>query len=312
MHALIAATPFQPNRFLRSSETNLTGYTLNCIAETLSENSGIAFVKRVSDRIVGLITVSTLPWESRVLRRSVYAVKHLYVDDENTARGPQAEALVRTAGEWANKRAVDLLICKVYTDDMTAIPALENNGFRLMETGLNYVFDCKQALPAGRQCGEALVIRRADARDETALAVAARLAFSHHFGRFHSDPRIDPDEATAIYEEWIRSSCRGYADAVFLAERGGEIAGFSVWKNPSAVELSAGIRAAHYSIGAVVPQFQGKGLFQALTLEGMRMYHAGTSLIEGPTNLKNLGVQRGYQKLGWQLRDSYYSFHKWL
>ncbi|MBX7184854.1 MAG: hypothetical protein K1Y01_06880, partial [Vicinamibacteria bacterium] len=144
------------------------------------------------------------------------------------------------------------------------------------------------------------------------LVETARRAFADHFGRFHSDPKLGPQASVKIYERWIESCLDGWTDWVVLAEVAGTIAGYTAWKRPTPREASHGIGLGHYSIGAVHPDYFGRGLFSALTLKGSSLLEGLVQRIEGPTHVNNYGVQRGYLRLGWRIEDAHHSFHKWL
>jgi hypothetical protein len=115
-----------------------------------------------------------------------------------------------------------------------------------------------------------------------------------------------------MYEEWIKSSIDGYADWIIVAEYESRIAGYSVWKKPSPLEQEHGVRVGHYSIGAVHPDYFGKGVFSSVTFTGMGLFEGIADCIDGPTHINNYPVQQGYSKLSWKIRDAQHSFHKWL
>jgi GNAT superfamily N-acetyltransferase len=140
----------------------------------------------------------------------------------------------------------------------------------------------------------------------------ARAAFSTYFGRFHADPRIGHDQATRLYEEWIRACLDGWADSTLVAVQDCKIAAYLAWKNPSAMDLRHGIRVADYNITGVEPAFAGRGLFTALTQEGVRLLRGHADYIEGATHIDNHAVQRAYLRLGWRIASAEHSFHKWL
>jgi hypothetical protein len=157
-----------------------------------------------------------------------------------------------------------------------------------------------------------ITVRLAEDRDRDALIEVTVKAFRAHFGRYHADERISPQQAIAVYEEWIRSSCSGYADWIVLAEMNQQIAGFSIWKKPSPLEQALSVTVGHYSIAATHPAFAGRGLFGILTYAGMQLLDGLCHCIEGPTHINNYPVQRGYTKLSWRIADARHSFHKWL
>jgi ribosomal protein S18 acetylase RimI-like enzyme len=104
----------------------------------------------------------------------------------------------------------------------------------------------------------------------------------------------------------------GWADWIVVAVHGDRIAGYSAWKKPSALDARHGIRLGHYSVGAVHPDFFGRGLFTALTRAGMEELRSSANWIEAPTHIDNHAVQRGFLRLGWRIAGAQHSFHKWL
>jgi GNAT superfamily N-acetyltransferase len=279
------------------------------------DGRGEIFAARQGRRLAGLAAYADLPWETRLFGKQMGAIKCLIAEPESSCRTEIAGLLLRHVAGWAAGRGCEFLLCKPYADDLLSIHALEANGFLLMDTMLDYVYDSREC-PLRRiprpPLPEGFTIRPAGRGDEEALAAVARASFGRHFGRFHADERIPKSQATEVYVEWIRSCCRGYADWVLVAEHKGSLAGYSAWKRPAALEARHKIQVGHYSIGAVHPDFYGCGLFSALTYEGMRLFDGAARYIEGPTHLGNHGVQRGYARLSWRMCDARHSFHRWL
>lgn len=277
-------------------------------------SSGRVFLANVGDELVGVAVYADLPWDTRILGDQMGTVKYLVVQPEYPERGRVIGRLLDQVIDWASDRAIDCIVCKTLSDDVDTIHALEGQGFLLMDTLLNYVWDLERdplSTISRPPLEDAFVVRPAgDEVDE--LMALARAAFHGHFGRYHSDQRISRRQATRIYEEWMRSSVEGYADAILVAEIDGRIAGCSIWKEPSDLERRMGFRLGHYSIGFVHPDFHRRGLFTALTYAGMDHLKGVVDYIEGPTHINNYAVQRGYEKLRWRIHDARHSFHKWL
>jgi len=284
------------------------------IRELLLSESAIGIIAETSGTISGLAICAPLSWESPLLGKSMWAIKHLGVasrpGDANSVAASLVAEVVRRVGD----RDGDFLLCKAIPSDTAIIHALESNGFLLMDTLLNFVFDCRAS---GSNCHrqqipESFELRLATTSDTEPLAEVAHSSFTGHFGRFHADPRIGRAAAARIYEEWIRSCANGWADWIIVAIHGGRIAGYSAWKKPSALDARHGIRLGHYSIGAVHPDFFGRGFFTALTHAGMEQVCSSADWIEAPTHIDNHAVQRGFLRLGWRIAGAQHSFHKWL
>jgi ribosomal protein S18 acetylase RimI-like enzyme len=307
-----ASLPF--NNILKCSREQVESRWMDDIAELLSNERTAGLVAEMSRTTCGFAIWAPLPWESALLGKSMWAIKHIGVASRVEDRNSIATGLVAEVVHRAGAQDATFLLCKTTPADTAIIHGLESHGFSLMDTLLNFVFDFR---PGGQKqdvphVPDGFVLRLATASDTEALVETARASFAEHFGRFHADPRIGRAAATRIYEEWIRSCANGWADWVFLAMQGNRVAGYSAWKQPSALDQRHGIRLGHFSIAGVHPDFFGRGIFAALTREGMERLRSSTDWIEGPTHIDNRAVQRGWLRLGWQIAGAQHSFHKWL
>ena len=263
----------------------------------------------------GIVVWSLLPWESKILGRRMSTLRVLSVDHQSSNRDLYFDRLLKAALDSVSQNGNDFLLCKMSDLDDEKASALIKNGLELVDTLVDFV--C--ALPNERSLGlqqksvqSGFELRLATVADTDSLAEVARASFANHFGRFHSDRRIGREQATRIYEEWIRSCASGWADWIILAVKDKRIAGYSAWKKPCSLDLRHNIRLAHYSIAGIHPDFFGKGLFTTLTRTGMEMMQGHALWLEGPTHIENHPAQRAYEKLGWKRVGTQTSFHKWL
>lgn len=301
-----------PHRFLKLRE--MGGFQAAEYAQLAADAKNTFFTVRYEGRPLGTVCHADNSWETDLFGKKMGVLRILHLDPAVREAGPALLTLLTHIIEWARQRGTACLTCKVHTDDMLGIHQLELAGFRLMDTLLDYVYDYRKtpmtSMPSPRPF--AGTIRPADANDEEPLANLARRAFAEHFGRYHADEQIPNGAATRVYEQWIRASFKGWADAILVAEIGRQVVGLSIWKNSSAAERSLPLKLAHYSLGAVHPDYTGRGIFSALTYEGMRLHAGKADCLEGPTHINNYPVQHGYGKLGWQIADARHSFHRWI
>ena len=308
----LASLPFA--NFLKASRRQIEARSRDELAELVLNKNSIAILVESGTTASGFGICTVLPWESALLGKSMWAIRRIGVDAGAIDRNSLACGLVAEINRRAKARAADFLLCKTTASDPVIIHALESNGYFLMDTLLDFVFDHrnpsvekeKRVLPTN------FAVRLATLEDVDMLVEIAHASFAQHFGRFHADPRIGRASATKIYEEWIRSCANGWADWILVAVHGNRMAGYSAWKEPSALDRRHGIRLGHFSIGAVHPDFFGRGLFTALTREGMEQLRSSTDWIEAPTHIDNHAVQRGFLRLGWRIVGAQHSFHKWL
>ncbi len=316
LESLMVVSPQKPYRFIsKGAERKIAAFWLKRINENLKENQNRAFVCMIHGEMAGFMVLSALLWDSNIFgipmaSISEYGINPTFIDQINVY-----EELSNHVVEYAKRDGFRYILSKTYTDDMPMIHALERCGFQLVDTLLDYWIDFRKnpfSMIPEQKTSTDTIIRFANPADEKELTDLARISFKNHFGRYHSDPHFTNKQATEVYVEWMRSSLKGYADYFVLAEIEGRIAGLSIWKKTSEDEERLPAKISHYSIGAIHPDFFGKGLFTKLTYEGMKLFDGETDVIEGPTHINNYAVQRGYARLNWQICDARHSFHKWL
>jgi GNAT superfamily N-acetyltransferase len=287
-------------------------YWLDEIRSVLSSPGSAAFAARADGRTVGLAVIADQAWETRAVGRRMAGIRYLAAAGDSFARAEILERLVDEAVRHAEERGAECLVHRSYADDAPAIHTLERRGFLLVDTLLDYVYDYpREEAPPHSSLPPDVLVRPSAPEDLDGLLEVSRRAFAVHSGRFHSDERIPRSSAVRVYEEWIRSCVEGWADWVLAAECRGAIVGYSAWKKPSEMERRHGIALGHYSIGAVTPEHSARGLFRALTLEGMRLLAGHAQRVEGPTNVTNVPVQRAYAALGWRVAGARHGFHRW-
>lgn len=316
LFSLLSGSKFGPYRnFSLCAKEEIQKLWLEKINRSTNKANSKTISINHKNKMVGFIQGADLDWDSKLFGIPMYSIQELVVDMNQTNRVEILRDLISNILEWAHDHNYQFVLAKTYTNDILAIHALEQAGFLLVDTLLDYAVDFRKTpfsnVPMQKR-SEDVIVRFAEPKDVKELEMLARVAFKNHFGRYHADPRLTNEQATQVYVEWMNSSIRGYADYFILAEINGKIAGVSIWKKPSELEQKYSLKLCHYSIGAIHPDFFGKKLFTLLTYEGMKLLENGTDVIEGPTHINNYPVQHGYNRLGWQIFDAHHSFHKWL
>jgi ribosomal protein S18 acetylase RimI-like enzyme len=292
----------------------IDAYWLDEITQGLADESSVGFLARGSNLIQGLVFYSDSPWDTKIIGRRIGAIKHL-VEAENSAHSRVLDDLIEEVIRHAGSRGIECVTCKLQPLEFGAIHALERHGFLLMDTLLDFVFDFSRTPLEGISVpkrANGVSIRRATPEDLPDVLALNEKAFANYFGRYNSDPKMPPRAETKVYGEWVRSSFRGWADWILVAEVAGAIAGYGVWKKASALEARHSFEIAHYNLAAIDPAFSGRGLYTALALDGMRMARSFATQLDGPVHVSNYPVHRALQKLGWMITGARHSFHKWL
>jgi ribosomal protein S18 acetylase RimI-like enzyme len=281
----------------------------------LAEETSIAFGSFVDGRIDGFIIYGDSPWDSRIIGRRIGTVKHFAVTKDDPEGAEILRELTNELTQALTKRRTECVVCRVQSSELAAIHALEQSGFLLMDTLLDFVFDFSRTpiekIRFPERDGE-LKIRHAKAADLPALIDINEKSFGDYFGRYHADPQMPAGIATRIYTEWVRSAFEGWADWILVAELNYQIAAYGLWRKALGTEERNCLRIAHYDLAAIDPKFRGRGLWTALMHEGMLIARGFAQYLLGPVHVSNYPVQHLLQKFGWNISGARHSFHKWL
>lgn len=222
--------------------------------------------------------------------------------DTLTAAGLEA-VLARCAAE-----DVHLLIARCPTTDLPAAHALEAAGARLMDTLVYYRRALGPDAPPLPPPPVEAAIRAARAEDADRVEAIAAAAFAGYASHFHADPRLERAACDAVYTSWARQSVLtpGVADAVIVAEVEGRVAGFLTLK-------WADETTGEGPLYGVAPEFQGRGLGQALLHHGLHWFaERGAARMQMSTQVTNTRSQTAWIRQGFRPDHSLYTFHRWF
>jgi len=142
---------------------------------------------------------------------------------------------------------------------------------------------------------------------EADLPTLTRIAtVSHRDTRFYADRHFDPARCNRLYEVWIENSCRGFADAVFVAVGAhGEPTGYVTCHRDEPPR-------GHIGLFAVGPENQGHGYGTALLAAAAEWFGAhGVADMTVATQLRNVRALQFYGGAGLAIRSVGFWFHLW-
>jgi dTDP-4-amino-4,6-dideoxy-D-galactose acyltransferase len=204
------------------------------------------------------------------------------------------------AVKWCREQAVKCLYFLAGADDAATSRAAENAGFHFADVRCTYTYD----LSARRPLAVTPAIRPFEPSDLPQLRQIA--SSSHGSSRFYYDRGFDRKRCADLYAEWIERSCRGWADAVYVAGFTGLPAGYVT------CHLD-GHKAGSIGLIAVDPQFQGRGLGQQLTCAAIsHLSLRGARRVSVVTQGRNIRSQQMYQRCGFVLSSVEIWYHLWL
>jgi dTDP-4-amino-4,6-dideoxy-D-galactose acyltransferase len=209
--------------------------------------------------------------------------------------------MMRDVLRWCEENSIDCLYFLADAADKQSAVLAADNGFHFMDVRVTY----ERPLVGEKGWREkAAEVRLSVPEDVPILSSIARIG--HRDSRFYFDPGFSESACDALYGTWIEKSCRGYADAVLVAEFEGRPAGYI------SLHLKDGNKGQIGLVG-VSADARGHGLGKKLINESLRWFvERGVANVTVVTQGRNLAAQRIYQKSGFLLTSVEVWYHRWF
>lgn len=260
--------------------------------------------------LIGFSQMRRLEWDTNHFGLEIWRLDHLGTWGE-TRQKIVTQELVEGSLWAANIHGCQSIQARIPVDNLAAVHALEDVGFRTMEVLTTWVFDLTQSSIPSKTSPE--MVRDFTARDTEALIKLARRAYTPTPDRFHMDPRLSLGASDDLYAEWMRNSCSGQlADHVAVAESGGETIGYSTMKYHGNHNGLCNAWFGELGLGAVSPGCRNRGLVTDVVihqLEWLRL-HRGDYCFVG-TQGNNIPPQRVWLKIGFKPATMSVTLHHW-
>lgn len=208
--------------------------------------------------------------------------------------------------ERSRSDKVVFLIIRVPTHFLAVAQSLEFDGALIMDTLVYYqnknIAMSKVKLPNGYSS------RYAQLDDALSLGLLALDVFSNYLGHYHADTKLNKQDCDLVYSSWAANSCLddNVADKVILIEKNRELVAFATLKLKSS-EVVEGV------LFGVSPKHRQIGLHACLMKLALNWCSEnGYKQLITSTQINSIYVQKNWTRLGFELSDSYYTFHKWF
>lgn len=195
---------------------------------------------------------------------------------------------------WALENTVGLMCLLIAADDPTEAQRAEDLGYRFMDVRATLA---RSTAPYP-----------AEAREHCASDVPLLRDFasvSHRITRFYADPWLDDEACDRLYEQWVDSSCAGWADRVLVVEHDGQASGYITVHLLDEGTASIGLIAV--SEGARRNGLGGKLVRSAIDYAHSQGRHTITVVTQG----RNIIAQRLFQACGFRTTATELWYHRW-
>ena len=206
---------------------------------------------------------------------------------------------------FCQEHDVNLLTIRCDVSELAAVHAFEEAGCRLMDTLVYYSRNTKtvqDTIDGGAE------IRPIDRGEEDDVKEIAKHAFKNYIDHYHSDPRLDNEQADEAFASWAFRSCtdRSVADEVLVAVEEQEVFAFATMRLNDSEEGEGVLFAASRTV-------RRRGTYGRLISHGINWCKdKGAKRMIVSTQINNYGVQRVWVKQGFFHYKSFYTFHKWF
>lgn len=219
-------------------------------------------------------------------------------------RSPADEGDLQLVDEWSVGKQVRLLYFLCPSSHMAVAQAAEASGFRLMDVRITLENSRTAPLPGRADHPDQVNVRVVRPDDIGTLGRMASESF--RFTRFYADDALPDDRCDEMYKVWIEQDCRGGADAVLIAERQGDVAGYI------SCSVDRLLRRGHIGLIGVAKTARGSGIGSVLLEESLVWFEGeGAVSVSVVTQGRNTSALRLYERHGFVHSDTSLWFHKW-
>ncbi len=217
-----------------------------------------------------------------------------------------AGKLLESFGDWCSSEKVRFVSTRVPALDLAVIHALEDAGFRFIESWVYNKFDLARV----PEVPEPPALRLSVPGDMDVMLEYSTSAFATQ--RFHADGKFDPAKADSLYRKWIETAFHDPNQLIAVLESEGKPKAFMVYYKSDLREY-VGRQFAMWKMALLDPASRGKGLGTQF-FAALARHHAGEGLdvIDSGLSLRNLASLNLHNKNQFKVVSTIATFHKWM
>jgi len=210
-------------------------------------------------------------------------------------------AQITAVNRFADEQAIQCLYFLCDANDSASSEIAENYGFHLVDIRLTFAYQFpKVYIPFSTED----FIRSAQPDDTDTLVQIAKTA--HQDTRFYFDKHFDRTRCDALYEAWIKQSCEGQAQKVFVAINAGVPIGYIT------CHIDPQSRIGTIGLVGVRSTARKNGLGSGLVQQSLNwFFEQGIQIVKVSTQARNIAAQRLYQRQCFLTEGIALWYHKW-
>lgn len=229
-----------------------------------------------------LFEIKNLDWDSKILGLNFYKINKIGLDSE------EDYDIVKKIINFI-KLKFEGIDCMTYKTEATKIGLIQNlqkNGFVLAGLPVRLSINLENIKDYEDQN-----IRLFENKDAGILSEIARNTFLNAYR--YNDKKFDKSRVDDLYSEWIKNSCKGRAEAVFVYEDDNVPMGF--------IACNIKDKTGLIDLIAVSKDARGKGIGKKLVLNSLSWFKDKVDKVEVNTEAMNYPSLRIYQNAGFKI-----------
>jgi ribosomal protein S18 acetylase RimI-like enzyme len=156
---------------------------------------------------------------------------------------------------------------------------------------------------------DTLTIRDYDAGDLEKIQDIAKTG--HRHSHFFQEPRFGFEQTQNLFSHWLEKCANGAGERIWVAERDGEVLGFSSILLSNALQPYINKRIGVIDFIVVGPNAQGLGVGKSLLQYSLQWFQDRVDDVELRTMADNLQAIRFYESHGFRALSADHHFHLW-
>lgn len=275
--------------------------------QSFLENGVLHIVLNAESQVIGLIGFKLSPWDSDIFRFNVSTLNYFFVDEEAGDRENELSVnLLQIYHRWVEQNKIRLVIAKLESQYFRPVQILQENGYIFYECITQKSNKINRANFIQQK---KLNYRFATDSDRPRLIELANKN-TFHRSHFYLDSRLETVQVDALYSKWIEQAL-SRKNRVIVIEEQNYIVGVFIY---SFAKSNHGIPShAIWEFAALDSDFRGRNLGNRLFQSAFAAcIEDGADFIDTTLVEKNLKSQILHDKLGFQLVNCYYRFHRWF
>jgi hypothetical protein len=305
---LIANCKFITLKEYEIPEDLIVRYITNELSELIYRKGSI-FVAEEQEKIMGLISLEKLNWDSKHFGIDIFKISHLYASGNYSESFNVKQKLISHLQTRCLTNLSLHISTRVYKEDLSSIHALENRSFQLMDVLMTYLFDFRKQNKV--KIETQTHVRPFKKAEIPQLAEIARICFKDNpvaTDRFHADPTLSKEKSDELYVKWLVSSCRDSSDQVFVAEVDGKPVGFNICKVHKPFNDISDIRLGIIALTAVKPSERNKHVATSMINTSLDWFADKADIVETGGQASNYPIQKTWAKTGFNVKRAQCSF----